>query len=117
MRSLFRGPTNFRYSIDQGVERILYLSGGTDSEPAAIRLTRGGSVIVEGSTFPLSLGNPDVCRNNPPEDARWWSRRIPEEAASAISRGDWTTYRLEALVAGQWTVFIPRDSGCESRGG
>lgn len=109
--------TEFRYAIDDGFERILYLSGGTTAGPEAIRLTTSGTVTLERKTSELTRNNPDVCRNQPPRDARWWSAAIDDTIAAAIRRGDASVYRLEALVDGQWRPLQLHDSGCKWKGG
>ena len=105
--------TEWRYAIDQGLQRKLYLSGGTAAGPEAIRLMRGSSVVIEHRTVLLTGNSGDVCRNHPPRDARWWiSGVIDEEVADAIRRNDTTLYRLEALVGGSWQTIQLHDSGC-----
>lgn len=107
----------FRFAIDQGVERLLYISGGTALAPEQIRLMKGSSVVLEGRTMLLTTTAVDVCRNQPPRDRRWWSAVIDAEVAAAIRQGDTTLYRLEALVGGQWQQVRLHDSGCIWKGG
>lgn len=109
-------PTEFRFSIDDGSQRLLYLSGGTASGPEAIRLTREGQVLVERPTAVLRADrNIDVCRNQPPRDARWWSAAIDDEIAAALRAGT-DTYGLEGLITGQWRPIRLHDSGCKWHG-
>jgi len=114
---LGRSATDFRYAIDEGVERVIYLSGGTKQGPEAIRLLRNGIVVLERPAARLMPGTIDVCRNNPPQDRRWWSARIDDEIAAAIRQDDTTVYRLEALVDGGWQALRFHDSGCKWKGG
>lgn len=106
----------FRFAIDQGVERILYISGGTARGPEQIRLLKGATVTLERRTVPLTADSVDVCRNQPPRDHRWWSDVIDAEAAAAIRQGDTSVYRLEARVDGQWQEVRLHDSGCTWKG-
>ena len=108
--------TEFRYAIDDGTQRLLYLSGGTSAGPDVIRLTTGGTVAIERRTSALTKDTVDVCRNQPPRDARWWSATIDETIAAAIRRGDTSIYRLEAPVDGQWRPLQLHDSGCKWKG-
>lgn len=115
--STANGPTDFGFAIDDGVERRLYLSGGTSDSPDAIRLLRGDAIVVESSTIALGPGIIDVCRNNPPHDARYWQANISDEIAAAIRSGNSSAYRLEGRIAGAWQPLRLRDSGCKWKGG
>lgn len=111
-------PAGFRYAIDEGTQRLLYLSGGTRAEPALIRLRRQDQVLVVRETRPIEVGSIDVCRRPPPDaDARWWSAEIDDDIARAIRSGDRSLYALEALVESRWVPLDLRDSGCRWRGG
>jgi len=108
--------TEFRYAIDDGSQRLLYLSGGTSAGPDVIRLTTGGTVAIERRTSALTKDTVDVCRNQPPRDARWWSVPIDDMIATAIRRGDTSVYLLEAQVDGEWRPLQLHDSGCKWKG-
>jgi hypothetical protein len=109
---LTRAPEEFRYAIDEGSQRLLYLSGGTAEAPDQIRLVWDGSVVEMRPTLVLKPDrNVDVCRNQPPRDARWWSAAINDDIANAIRTSD-PRARLEGSVAGQWTPLRLHDSGC-----
>ncbi|MDE3097128.1 MAG: hypothetical protein KGK07_14160 [Chloroflexota bacterium] len=106
------GPTEFRFAIDTGSQRLLYLSGGTASAPDRIRLSRDGQVLTERETVVLRADrNIDVCRNQPPRDARSWSAPIDDTIAAALRSGS-DAYLLEGLVAGRWLPLRLHDSGC-----
>jgi hypothetical protein len=78
----------FRYSIDEGSSRILYLSGGSRSGPVAIRLAGRTGLAIEHAAHVLEPDRHiDVCRNQPPRDARGWNFLIDEETARAILEG------------------------------
>ena len=110
-------PDEFRYAIDAGSQRILYLSGGTAAAPLQMRLLRGDDVVVQRTTELLQAGrNIDVCRNAPPRDPRWWSAAINDEIASAIRTGDGSAYRLEGLIDGRWQTLRLHGSGCAWKG-
>lgn len=111
------GPIEFRFSIDEGVERRLLLSGGTNAEPSQIRVLRGSSVIASGPTQLTSQTHSDVCRNQPPADARWWSGAIDNAAATAIASADFSNYRVEGLIGSEWRPLQLHASGCIWRGG
>jgi hypothetical protein len=108
--------TAFRYAIDDGSQRLLYLSGGANGGPDAIRLTARGTVAIERPTSVLTKDTVDVCRNQPPRDARWWSATIDDTIAAAIRRGDTSVYLLEAWADGQWRPLELHDSGCRWKG-
>lgn len=55
-----RSETAFRFSIDEGSERRLYLSGGTRQGPERIRLTRDSATVIDRATVLLALGTLDV---------------------------------------------------------
>jgi len=111
------GATEFRYAIDQGVERRLLLSGGAASEPSEIRVLRNGSVLVSAPTQSTARSHSDVCRNQPPADPRWWSAAVDDATAAAIEHGDLGEYRVEGLIAGEWTLLRLHASGCVWKGG
>ena len=109
---LTTAPEAFRYAIDEGSQRLLYLSGGTAIAPEQIRLVWDGSVVAVRPTVVLEADrNIDVCRNQPLRDARWWSADINDDIARAIRASD-PRVRLEGMIAGQWTVLRVHDSGC-----
>ena len=108
--------TEFRYAIDDGSQRLLYLSGGTNAGPDVIRLTTGGTVAIERRTSALTKDTVDVCRNQPSRDARWWSATIDDTITVAIRRGDTSVYLLEAQVDGEWRPLQLHDSGCKWKG-
>ena len=109
---LVKAPNEFRFAVASGIQTQLLLSGGTEPAPNTIRIVRDGAVVIERSTRLLTAENIDVCRNQPPQDARWWSAEITDELGLAIRQGNTNTYRVEGLINGQWVPLQLHDAGC-----
>jgi len=111
--------TEFRWALDEGSERILYLEGGTyDGQPTAIQIREAsGAVLVTGDTRVLDPTiNAGVCTGTRDQWPIWWSRTIPEAVAAALRRHDYQTYVFWALIDRTWQPVHLFDTGCRPRG-
>lgn len=110
-------PDEFRYAIDEGSERRLYLSGGAVTAPTAIRLLSQSGISIDRLTHVLETDRHiDVCRDQPPRDARGWNVVIDDEIADAIRAGQTQSFRIEGLIEGEWRPLRLFDSGCKHHG-
>ncbi len=111
--------TEFRWALDDGSERILYLEGGNMAgQPTAIQiLDAGGAIVVTGGTRALDPAlDAGVCIGTRAGWPIWWSRAVPELVAEALRRHDYETYVFQGLVDGTWQRVRLTDTGCRHRG-
>jgi hypothetical protein len=111
--------TEFRWALDEGSERILYLEGGDMAgQPTAIQiLDASGAIVITGGTRALDPAlNEGVCTGTRAGWPTWWSRAIPEPVAQALRRHDYETYVFQGLVDGTCQRLRLTDTGCRHHG-
>jgi hypothetical protein len=97
---------------DDGEAAWLQLEGGTvELLPDKVRLMHGDEVLETRRCIPMPAGRKSHARPDG-ESLVWVVLRAPEEMLRAIDRDEGDSYKVEALVTGEWLAADLEDTGC-----